>query len=110
MPLPLSPTAASAPVSVLLRKLESQCSRAAVFTRDSSLKEESLFVLLIGLCLKTQKQVGSWSFTDVEVGCFDKERLKQPTCLVKLQENRALEGSWFVRELRVALPGVVPSP
>lgn len=44
---------------MLLRKLGSQGSRAAVFTRDPSLKEESLFLLLIGLCLKTQKQVGS---------------------------------------------------
>lgn len=46
----------------------------------------------------------------MEVGCFDKERLKQQTCLVKLQKNRGLEGSLFVRELRVALPGMVPSP
>lgn len=54
--LSLSPRGTSARVSVLLWKLGSQCSRAAVLTRDPSLKEESLFVLLIGLCLKTQSR------------------------------------------------------
>lgn len=38
------------------------------------------------------------------------ERLKQPTCFIKWQKERGLEGSLFVRELWVALPGVVTSP
>ena len=59
VPLPLTPSGTSAQGSVLLRKPGSQGRGAAAFTRDPSLKEESLFMLTIGLFLKAQKQVGS---------------------------------------------------